>query len=545
MIDSAEQQVASEVPVEVVITVPNGEELGGSQPVVVIGPNGSGKTRFGADLAEKNNADHIGALRNIQLNPQIGRRSVTQATKELTDNLSRKRKRYWEMSSEIEILFSKLLAEDSQSAIKLRDSLVEGLKPEIEDTSVMKLRRVWGEFFPGRNIDLSEHEPKICATHYGTETNYAAQQMSDGERVALYLAARVLDAKGPLIVVDEPEVHFHSRLAVRFWNELETIRRDCRFVYITHDLSFALSRTAARFLVVQPQEKPQLLPLNADLPPHIAMALLGAASFSVYAQRIVFCEGEESGSLDISFYSAWFKDQTTAVIPVGSCENVIRCVRAFNEAQLVTGVECIGIIDRDYWPDSRLDSLPDAVHVLPFHEIESLLSNRAVFEAVAAHQGVTESTGDLYDAGLQQSRQTFVGGKLCKQVSERFKRRCEIRALSVLGGLEMADTLANLETLHVSAVGSLHADIEPDTIFQEERKTVEDALAGTHQCFLAVLPGKGALTALSGKLNMAVEGYVNLIQKGLEAQTGAELSTLGEAIENSLSSFLPSRMKND
>jgi len=544
MDEDARKHDGREVFTEVIIKIPDGDELGGCHSLVVIGPNGSGKTRFGATLARQNSADHIGALRNIQLNPQISMRPVAQATKELRDNLSRRSKRYWEMSGEIEVLFSKLLAEDSMSATSFRDAHADGLSPSIEDTTIRKLRRVWGTFFPGREIDLSGYVARVHATHYGTENEYAAQQMSDGERVALYLAARVLDAKGPLIVVDEPEIHFHSRLAVRFWNELESIRSDCRFVYITHDLTFALSRKPARFLIVQPQEKPHLLPLDAELPPHIAMALLGAASFSVYARRIVFCEGEESGSLDISFYSAWFMDQSTAVIPVGSCDNVIRCVGAFNEAQLVTGVECIGIIDRDYWPDSRLDSLPDAVHVLPFHEIESLLSTQKVFEAVAAHQGMADKALDLYSAGLQQSRLTFVGGKLCKQVSERFKRRCEIKALSVLGGLEMADTLASLEILHVKAVSTMHTGIDPDKIFQEEQKTIEDALAGSDQDFLKLLPGKGALGALSGKLNLTAEGYANLIHKGLEAQGEERLSALGEAIENSLSSFLPNRKKN-
>jgi len=557
-VESEGHAITSEDPAEILIMIPDGEEVGGSHSVVVLGPNGSGKTRFGAALAQQNNADHIGALRNIQLNPAIGMRSLTQATKELTDNLSRRRKRYWEMSSEIEILFSKLLAEDSQSAVELRDNLMEGpslesdnpeiikvnaegLSPEIENTTVMKLRAVWGKFFPGRRIDLRGYEAKVHATHYGTMTDYAAQQMSDGERVALYLAARVLDAKGPIIVVDEPEVHFHSRLAVRFWNELEAIRRDCRFVYITHDLAFALSRADARFLVVQPQEKPQLLPLDADLPPDIAMALLGAASFSVYARRIVFCEGEESGSLDISFYSAWFMDQSTAVIPVGSCESVIRCVKAFNEAQLVTGVECIGIIDRDYWPNSRLDSLPDAVHVLPFHEIESLLSTRNLFGAIAKHLGATENVEDLYSAGLQQFRKTFVGGKLSKQVSERFKRRCEIKALSVLGNLEMAESLSDLEELHVSAIGSIQDEIKPELIFKEESKVIQDAIAGSDETFLKFLPGKGAMSALGSKLNTSAEGYVNLVRKGLEAQEGTELTALGKAIEASLSPFLPSR----
>jgi ABC-type lipoprotein export system ATPase subunit len=526
----------------VIIRIPDGDELGGSHSLVIIGPNGSGKTRFGATLAEQNSADHIGALRNIQLNPQISMRPAAQVTKELSDNLSRRRKRYWEMSSEIELLFSKLLAEDSMSATRFRDAHADGLSPSIEDTTIRELRRVWGTFFPGRKIDLGGYAAKVHATHYGAESEYNAQQMSDGERVALYLAARVLDAKGPLIVVDEPEIHFHSRLAVRFWNELESIRSDCRFVYITHDLTFALSRKTAQFLIVQPQKKPHLLPLDAELPPHTAMALLGAASFSVYAQRIVFCEGEESGSLDISIYSAWFKDQDTVVIPVGSCDNVIRCVQAFNEARLVTSVECIGTIDRDYWPDSYLDSLPDAVHALPFHEIESLLSTRGVFAAVATHQGVSKGVDDRYDAGLLESRQTFVGGKLCKQVSERFKRRCEIAALSVLSGLKQSDTLSDLEVLHVNAVAELHRKIQADTIFREERETIEDALSGTDQTFLKILPGKGALGALSKKLNLTIEGYVKLIKSGLEAKPDSDLYVFGQHLDHALKPFLPNRM---
>ena len=95
------------------IKIPDADQIGGTHPVVIIGPNGSGKTKFGAQLANTNNADLIGAIRNIQLNDNIGMRSFTQATNELKSFLDRRRSRYWEMSSEIDQLFSKLLAEDS------------------------------------------------------------------------------------------------------------------------------------------------------------------------------------------------------------------------------------------------------------------------------------------------------------------------------------------------------------------------------------------------------------------------------------------------
>jgi predicted ATP-dependent endonuclease of OLD family len=71
-----------------------------------------------------------------------------------------------------------------------------------------------------------------------TALPYNLRQMSDGERTVLYMAARVMTADHQVILVDEPELHMHSRLSVQLWDEAEKLRPDCRFVYITHDAQF-------------------------------------------------------------------------------------------------------------------------------------------------------------------------------------------------------------------------------------------------------------------------------------------------------------------
>ena len=200
------------------------------------------------------------------------------------------------MSNEINHLFSKLLAEDSASAVTFRDQFVKGRSPKPETTKLTVLQDMWGRLFPGRKVSFAGYTPMVSSAELRGGSSYAAQHMSDGERVALYLAARVLDCSKAILIIDEPEVHFHSRLAVRFWNELEDRRDDVRFVYVTHDLPFALSRRDAKNIILKSPGTPSVVQLQEDLPHDLAHSLLAAASFSIHAQRIVFCEGEEGKS---------------------------------------------------------------------------------------------------------------------------------------------------------------------------------------------------------------------------------------------------------
>src|SRR5690606_4587480 len=75
----------------------------------------------------------------------------------------------------------------------------------------------------------------------------AGNMLSDGERVVFYLIGKCLQAPSKsIIIVDEPEIHLHKAIMSKLWNALEQERNDCLFVYLTHDLEFAISRTAAK-----------------------------------------------------------------------------------------------------------------------------------------------------------------------------------------------------------------------------------------------------------------------------------------------------------
>ncbi|MCL6630329.1 MAG: ATP-binding protein, partial [Armatimonadetes bacterium] len=195
-------------------------EIRAGELLGIIGPNGSGKTKYGIKLSQLNNADHIGALRNIALQENLPMMSHKQAEDQFKNQLTRRKSNYWELSNEIDILFSKLMAEDSASAIRFRDMHVKGHNPDLEETKIMELKKLWENIFPEREINFEGYNPKVTSKYMGGNS-YSAKLMSDGERVALYLAARVLDSANEFIIVDEPEVHFHSKLAVLFWDLLE------------------------------------------------------------------------------------------------------------------------------------------------------------------------------------------------------------------------------------------------------------------------------------------------------------------------------------
>jgi len=51
---------------------------------------------------------------------------------------------------------------------------------------------------------------------------YHGKEMSDGERVSLYLIGQFLCApENSIIIVDEPEIHLHKSLVDKLWNKIE------------------------------------------------------------------------------------------------------------------------------------------------------------------------------------------------------------------------------------------------------------------------------------------------------------------------------------
>lgn len=500
------------------LKMPEGKEIPGSAPVVIIGPNGGGKTRLGVRIRAMNDADLIQATRKTYVDGPIRREGLGEARGSLERVNSQDQINWWRESNDVDFLLTALLAEDNADAVSFRNAHARGESPEPKRTRLMELYGMWSTMFPGRRLQLDNHEFKVL--HPGTGVVYEGKYLSDGEKAAAYLMARVLIGGKFIVIVDEPEVHFHGRLAARFWNELEDARPECRFVYITHDLPFALSRRNATIVVVRPNTEPQIV---TEIPPDIGEELLSVASFSVTAKRIVFCEGEEGRSIDQDVYSAWFDCPETQVMPVGNCTEVVKCCESFAAGKFVRGVDCIGIVDRDFWPDVYLNSVPRNVTVVDVHEVEGLLVMRPVFEAVARHLG----TGDIEAkwAAFERQARNVAPGLKGRLVSHRFRRRMRGEFDGALAKLSIDPDLDRMKTGHSVALSHTNWQTNPDTIYDEERARVEQALTGPFDQFLAVFESKPFWKRAPDALGIDPDVYVRQVKQILTGKP-SELATL-------------------
>jgi AAA domain, putative AbiEii toxin, Type IV TA system/Protein of unknown function (DUF4435) len=516
--------------------------IDGNGPIVILGANGSGKTRLAVNMSNAGNAEFVPALRNIAIPDQIPNWTLQSATNELLNRTNQRRSSYWEMVPDIDALFGKLWSSHAVEAMSVYDRVRDGLPVgELPETVLTKTKELWKIVFPGRSITFTDFTASVTNEYLGA-VKYTAKHMSDGERTGLYLAGRIFDSIHPLIVVDEPETHFHSRLAVRFWDALESLSPSKRFVYVTHDLSFALSRRDATIVLVRPNQPPEQIDPGASLPVEDIASILGAASFSVYASRLVFCEGREEKSLDQELLRAWFNDRETALIPVGGCENVKRCTSAFQNQSVVSGFIAIGVIDRDHWPDAVLSSLAN-IHVLPVHEVESLYVLKPVYAAIAIHAGhKSEKIDALYADAFSGFKQQMRGVLANKLISERFKARSLMlveRAFATK--VDFADRVT-LKTTLVAEIPKVLSVTAPSTIWDEEEAIVNAALESDDPtAFLKVLPGKPLIGPAAASLGLSKERYCELLKAGLGEPSDPVFKTLNASLEAALNSYLPSR----
>lgn len=223
---------------------------------------------------------------------------------------------------------------------------------------------IWNDLMVERRLLLDSHD-QFVLEYKGT--NYPAYRMSEGERNILYLIGRVLFApQNGYIIVDEPELYLHKTIANKLWDRLEKEREDCKFIYLTHDLDFAVTRNALKCWIHKfdfPNNW-EILPMEGSIiPEDLLMRILGSR------KKILFCEGTKD-SLDIKIFEILFPQYT--ITPVGSCEEVISYTRAFNRYPNRLTDAC-GIIDRDVRPQEQLDAFKkDGVYSYDVAEIENL-----------------------------------------------------------------------------------------------------------------------------------------------------------------------------
>lgn len=361
--------------------------------------------------------------------------------------------------------------------------------------------------------------------------------MSDGEKAALYLAGRALGADlGSVVLVDEPETHFHSLLAVQFWDAIERERPDLRFIYVTHDMTFAASRSAVRYLLANPKTGLTPIKLHSDVA-DLATVLLGTASLSFYANKVVFCEGE-ADSLDAGLYKAWYQEKETVVQAVGSCDMVLRSVSALDSSQLVQNLKVHGIVDRDFYADDRLETLPVGVAPLGVHEIETLFALPGVAAAVAKHLDVGFDKTTYEQALIAK----YDDGDRHKVVIERWKARVERLLGNIVSTVSTkSDSLNDISVSIPDTFDQSNWPFSPQQLLEEETRRVEGLFTATPpdlEGILRIMPGKKLQPVAPALDGVKPSTFDQLIINAVRGQSPS-LEQLGIELRVALAPYMP------
>lgn len=358
--------------------------------IVLIGANGSGKTSLADKLKSylNNNGIVISAQRILNLPniETIGNPEITANELRIDQQRSKTYKnkdhfRY--LNNEFEIVIKHLLANNNVENFKFKKKLIETLnKGEIaappQKTKLEITFEIWNSLIEHRYIG-SEDGINIKTYTKDTKLSYPSIQMSEGEKVLLYLIAQTLLApQDGFIVIDEPEMYLHKTIVKKLWDVLEVTRPDCLFIYLTHDLDFATSRNIAKKIWIKSYNHPTYWEIenieSDEIPEALLFELLGSR------KNILFCEGIR-GSNDEKIYSLLFPNFT--IIPVGSCFNVINHTKAFNKISNTT-TKAVGLIDSDHHSSERLQKIKEeGVFNFAVSEIENLFLDEEFLKCLA------------------------------------------------------------------------------------------------------------------------------------------------------------------
>jgi ABC-type cobalamin/Fe3+-siderophores transport system ATPase subunit len=433
--------------------------------LVIVGANGSGKSRLGAWLDARDDliVHRVSAQRALSINEFVTPRPLEQASRQLLfghdgqgANHNNKIGSRWAnrpisaQAQDFEPALQVLFAQHSQAGVAFRAAAREmkELPKGIAETKLEIAERVWNSILPHRELQIDDNKISVKTTGIGS---YPAGEMSDGERVALYLIAQCLAApEKALLVLDEPELHIHQSIQSSLWDELEAARKDCTFVYITHDLGFAATRVNARKIWVQSYDGSvwewDEIPTTDKLPEALVLQILGSR------RPILFVEGD-AASMDTAIYRVLFPGRL--VFPCGSCQRVVDFTVAVRSLTILHHAKATGIIDRDRRSDSQLEAYTKhGVFTLAVAEVENLLLVPEIVRAVSSNQ---KRNPDADLINVQNFLFKSLNGELDVQVNERATYQIQ-QALNSFPGL--ADTSADAG-MFVDAVSTYLKGLDP------------------------------------------------------------------------------------
>ena len=369
--------------------------------VVIVGANGAGKSRFAGRMAADAgvHAYNISALNALFIRHRQQSESNAAEESPLQSDLQLISPAPAPESTELEQLMWRLMRDEMLNLLNYKLHRADNPDASLRSTKLDEVIATWQDIFPENRVLIESGQLLFERRNdrHSSDANphetdrYSALKLSAGEKAVIYyLAAIIYAPHNATVFVDSPEMFLHPTMTLAVWNRVEAMRPDCKFVYTTHDLDFASSRTSAAIVWVRSFDARNstwdysILPPNAEIPADVYAAILGAR------KPVLFIEGDARNSIDMKLYSLIFKDFTLK--PLGSCNKVIEATRSFNDLNSFHQLDSYGIVDRDRREQGEVEYLRRKRVMVPeVAEVENILMLEEVVRAVANHCHKDES----------------------------------------------------------------------------------------------------------------------------------------------------------
>ena len=390
---------------------------GHSKTLIVLGPNGSGKTSFANYI--KNVESHIKVIpaskpiKTAGYIPSIFNTTLDNYNNEIYSGGNLK-------EDLLQKLIIGLCTEHDNTARKYYET---GIRTG--ETLYEKIKKIFDEFFEVK-LDNSAFSDKQMKAKKDGETPFEFNSMSDGERVAFFYIATVIAApEQSFIIVDEPENHLNPAIYNKIWDKLIAVRNDCQFIFISHTMDFINARSNFELVKIKSFVRPNKFEFEFlgsaldDIPATVIVDIVGSR------KPLLFCEGSKI-DYDYKIYEALFGDQYT-VIPTGNCLSVENSVEACNMHATTYSIQsAIGIIDSDLKSGEEIARLKEKkVYALRCNEIEMLLLDEAIFKKVLAHLYKPASDFENFKSAffvkLNERKQHIVKRLVKTQIDEKLR----------------------------------------------------------------------------------------------------------------------------
>ncbi len=479
-------------------------EIASNQSILLIGANGAGKTRLGTwiEMAspQLKLVHRLSAQKSLSMPDTSTPVSIERAEKDLLFGYAEapagqenayKDGHKWGSKPAISMLndFQKLMvylfSDETEEnakykvAQKATTERIEPLKTKLD-----LVKEIWEKILPHRELIVGGLRIQTQVKGSKDKT-YNSSEMSDGERVIFYLVAQCLAApKNGIVVVDEPELHLHKSVQTPLWAEIEKLRPDCLFVYLTHDVDFAAAKEGSKRIWLKSFDGKvwdwEALQDDSNLPNDLLLEVLGSR------KPVVFVEGD-NGSHDVALYRALLP--SLLVIPRGSCSQVIQSVKALKANTQLHHLEVFGIIDRDRRVPAEIQKLEqDSIFVLSVAEVENLFCVEEVLQIVSKR--LERNIAADFQA-VSNAIFLRLQGELETQVSLRVVSEIKFQ-------LNLFDEKQKGATALISALHSLTGGIDVGGIYSQTLAEFNEVIAAKNFERLLSLYNRKSLSAQAG-----------------------------------------------